>query len=96
MAALIKVGTDFIAPAPTSKVDDAVYAALDLEVATVVDHTPARDEDIPAAERETCRVLEDVHLLTGPARAIPRSSHAASWCISPATPKAGIGPTRNA
>lgn len=53
MAVLIKVGTVFIAPAPTSKVDDAVYAALDLEVATIVDHTPARDEDIPAIERKT-------------------------------------------
>ncbi|MCX4870202.1 hypothetical protein OHU11_02555 [Streptomyces sp. NBC_00257] len=40
LAVLIKVGTDFIAPAPTSKVDGAVYAALDLEVATVVDPTP--------------------------------------------------------
>ncbi|MCT2548077.1 MULTISPECIES: hypothetical protein [Streptomyces] len=44
MAALIKVGTDLIVPAPTSKVDDAVYAALDLEVVAVVDHTPARED----------------------------------------------------
>ncbi|MGW5779154.1 hypothetical protein [Streptomyces sp. NPDC003863] len=28
VTALIKAGTGFIAPAPTSKVDDAVYAAL--------------------------------------------------------------------
>ena len=33
VTALIKAGTDFIAPAPASKVDDAVYAALDLEAA---------------------------------------------------------------
>ncbi|WP_241196794.1 DUF4277 domain-containing protein [Streptomyces sp. ADI95-17] len=60
VAALIKVGDRFHRPGPHFQVDDAVYAALDLEVATVVDHSPVRDEDIPAAERETCRVLEDV------------------------------------
>ncbi|WP_328624069.1 hypothetical protein OHA88_02900 [Streptomyces sp. NBC_00353] len=51
VTALIKAGTDFIAPAPASKVDDAVCAALDLEAATVVDYTPARDEDTPAGQR---------------------------------------------
>jgi transposase len=71
VAALIKAGTDFIAPAPASKVDDAVYAALDVEAATVVDYTPARDEDTPAAQRETYRVLEDTHLLAGPRKSDP-------------------------
>ncbi|MFG2386056.1 IS1634 family transposase [Streptomyces avermitilis] len=71
VAALIKAGTDFIAPAPASKVDDAVYAALDLDAATVVDYTPARDEDTPAAQRETYRVLEDTHLLAGPRKSDP-------------------------
>ncbi|MDX3531476.1 IS1634 family transposase [Streptomyces sp. ID05-39B] len=71
VTSLIKAGTDFIAPAPASKVDDAVYAALDLEAATVVDYIPARDEDTPAAERETYRVLEDTHLLAGARRSDP-------------------------
>lgn len=66
VAALIKAGTDFIAPAPASKVDGTVYAGLDLDATTVVDYTPARDEDTPAAQRETYRVLEDTHLLAGP------------------------------
>ncbi|MFI5820222.1 IS1634 family transposase [Streptomyces rishiriensis] len=71
VAALIKAGTDFIAPAPASKVDDAVYAALDVEAAAVVDYTPARDEDTPATERETYRVLEDTHRLAGPRKSDP-------------------------
>jgi transposase len=71
VTALIKAGTDFIAPAPASRVDDAVYAALDLEAATVVDYTPARDEDTPARARETYRVLEDTHLLAGPRKSDP-------------------------
>ncbi|MET7719145.1 IS1634 family transposase, partial [Streptomyces sp. NPDC005407] len=65
VGALIKAGTDFIAPAPASKVDDAVYAACDLNAATLVHYTPARDEDTPTSQRETYRVLEDTHLLAG-------------------------------
>ena len=48
ITALIKAGTPFIAAAPASKVDDAVYAALDLEAAAVVDYSPVRDANIPA------------------------------------------------
>jgi transposase len=72
VTALIKAGTDFIAPAPASKVDDTVYAALDLEAATVVDYTPARDEGTPTGQRETYRVLEDTHLLAGPRKSDPQ------------------------
>ncbi|MFB8034217.1 IS1634 family transposase [Streptomyces sp. NPDC056004] len=71
VAALIKAQTDFIAPAPAAEVDDTVYAALDLDAATVVDYTPARDEGIPAGARETYRVLEDTHLLAGPRKNDP-------------------------
>ncbi|MFE7330618.1 IS1634 family transposase [Streptomyces sp. NPDC057565] len=66
VSALIKAGTVFIAPAPASKVDREVYAALDLEAAAVVDYTPARDEDTPTGRRETYRVLKDAHLLAAP------------------------------
>ncbi|MFB6987917.1 IS1634 family transposase [Streptomyces sp. NPDC056178] len=66
VTALIKAGCDFIAPAPASAVDDAVYAALDLDAATIVDYAPARDENTPAERRETYRVLEDTHVLSGP------------------------------
>ncbi|MFS4098033.1 IS1634 family transposase [Streptomyces sp. AF1A] len=71
VTALLKAGCDFIAPAPASTVDDAVYAALDLDAATVVDYTPARDETIPAQRRETYRVLEDTHVLSGPRKRDP-------------------------
>ncbi|MFD3484748.1 hypothetical protein [Streptomyces sp. NPDC058665] len=71
VTALIQAGTDFIAPAPASKVDNAVYAALDLDAATVVDYTPARDEDTPAGQREIYRVLEDTHPLAGPRKSDP-------------------------
>jgi transposase len=69
---LIKAGTGFIAPTPASTVDDAVYAALDLDAATVVDYTPARDENTPAERRETYRVLEDTHVLSGPRKRDPQ------------------------
>jgi transposase len=71
VAVLMKAGTDFIAPVPASKVDDAVYAALDVEAATVVDYTPARDEETPAGQCETYRVLEDTHRLAGPRKSDP-------------------------
>jgi transposase len=68
---LIKAGTPFIAAAPASKVDDAVYAALDLEAAAVVDYSPVRDANTPAGQRETYRVLEDTHVLSGPRKRDP-------------------------
>jgi transposase len=71
VSALTAAGTGFIAPAPASRVDDRVYAALDLATATVVDYVPARDENVPAERRETYRVLEDVHILVGPRKRDP-------------------------
>lgn len=70
--ALIAAGTGFIAPAPASKVADSVYAALDLDEATVVDYVPLRDEDVPDDKRETYRVLEDIHVLAGPRKQDPK------------------------
>ncbi|WP_206306827.1 IS1634 family transposase [Streptomyces sp. F001] len=73
VTALIAARTAFIAPAPASMVDDAVYAALDLDAATVVDYVPARDENTPDDRRETYRVLEDTHVLTGPRKRDPKA-----------------------
>ena len=36
------------------------------------DYAPARDENTPADRRETCRVLEDTHVLPGPRTRDPR------------------------
>ncbi|MER6335207.1 IS1634 family transposase [Streptomyces sp. NPDC001034] len=72
VTALIRAECDFIAPAPASTVDDAVYAALDLDMAAVVDYTPARDENTPPERRETYRVLEDTHVLSGPRKRDPQ------------------------
>jgi transposase len=38
-----------------------------------VDHTPARDENTPAGRRETYRVLEDIHVLSGPRKRDPHA-----------------------
>jgi transposase len=72
VVALTQAGTGFIAPAPASTVDDAVYTALDLDAAIVVDYTPARAENTPAERRETYRVLEDTHVLSGPRKRDPQ------------------------
>ncbi|MDQ0963432.1 transposase [Streptomyces sp. B4I13] len=72
VGALIAAGVDFVAPAPAAKVDDCVYAALDLDEATVVDYVPVRDENTPADKREIYRVLEDVHVLSGPRKRDPQ------------------------
>lgn len=72
ITALIRAWTDFIAPVPASTVDDAVYAALDLEAANLVDYAPARDENTPADRRETYRMLEDTHVLPRPRTRDPR------------------------
>jgi hypothetical protein len=96
VTALIKAGTDFIAPAPASRIDDAVYAALDLDAATSwttprpATRTPPPERDRPTGswKTPTCR--------PGPARAIPRLRRAGSWCTPPATPKASSEPGTNA
>ncbi|MDH6221598.1 transposase [Streptomyces pseudovenezuelae] len=65
VAALLAAGVDFSAPVPAAQVKDEVYAALDLEQAQAVDWVPERDVGKPAAERESYRVLEDIHTMAG-------------------------------
>ncbi|MGW1106881.1 hypothetical protein [Streptomyces sp. NPDC002540] len=65
-------GGAFIAAAPASAIDDAVYAALDLDAATVVDCIPALDENTLLDRRETYHVLEDTHVLSGPRKRDPK------------------------
>ncbi|MBO4254923.1 IS1634 family transposase [Streptomyces griseorubiginosus] len=69
--ALLAAGVEFIAPAPAAQVKDEVYAALDPAQATVVDWTPNREAGKPAERRETYRVLEDTHTLSGPRKSDP-------------------------
>ncbi|GLV80302.1 IS1634 family transposase [Streptomyces hygroscopicus] len=71
VTALLSAGVDFIAPVPAAQVKDEVYAALDRAQAQAVDWIPERDTGKPAGERETYRVLEDVHTLAGPRRRDP-------------------------
>ncbi|MFD4144338.1 hypothetical protein [Streptomyces sp. NPDC058572] len=65
VAALLAAGVDLIAPVPAAQVKDEVHAALDLAQVQAVDRGPGRDVDKPAAERESYRVLEDVHTMAG-------------------------------
>ncbi|MFF0156946.1 IS1634 family transposase [Streptomyces sp. NPDC005263] len=69
--ALLAARVRFIAPAPAAQVEDVVYASLDPAQATVVDWAPDRDADKPPELRETYRVLEDTHTLTGPRKSDP-------------------------
>ncbi|MGW7585661.1 hypothetical protein ACWGKU_31935 [Kitasatospora sp. NPDC054768] len=71
VAALQTAGVEFIAPVPAAQVKDEVYAALDLEQASVVDWVPDREAGTAPAEREVYRVLEDVHTLAGPRKRDP-------------------------
>lgn len=71
ITALLAAGVQFVAPAPAAQVKDEVYAALDLCRAAVVDWTPQRDTDKPAGRRESYRVLEDTHTLSGRRRSDP-------------------------
>lgn len=71
ITALLQAGVEFIAPVPAAQIKDEFYAVLDPEEAQPVDWVPARDERKPGAERETYRVLEDVHTLTGRRKSDP-------------------------
>lgn len=66
ITALLGAGVDFIAPVPAARIKDEVYAALDLGRATAVDYTTERDAHLLPDQRDSYRVLEDVHLLDGP------------------------------
>ena len=67
ITALLDAEVDFIAPLPAAQVKDEVYAALDVTSAQLVDYVNDRDRErnTPAGQRETYRVLEDVHVMTG-------------------------------
>ncbi|MGW1091531.1 IS1634 family transposase [Streptomyces sp. NPDC002596] len=71
VAALLTARVQFIAPAPAAQVKDEVYAALDLTRATTVDWVPGRDAGKAAAQRESYRVLEDIHTLKGARKSDP-------------------------
>lgn len=67
ITALLDAKVDFIAPLPAAQVKAEVYAALDVESAQLVDYVNDRDRErnTPAGQRESYRVLEDVHVMTG-------------------------------
>ncbi|MER7960369.1 hypothetical protein, partial [Streptomyces sp. NPDC096030] len=71
ITALLQAGVKFIAPVPAAQIKDDVYAALDPEQAEPVDWAPGRDERKPETQRETYRVLEDTHTLTGRRKSDP-------------------------
>jgi transposase len=73
ITALLDAKVDFIAPIPAAQVKDEVYAALDVEEARVVDYVNDRDRErnTPADQRESYRVLEDVHVMAGPRKRDP-------------------------
>jgi transposase len=74
ITALLDAKVDFIAPIPAAQVKADVYAALDLESAQPVDYVNDRDRErnTPADQRESYRVLEDVHVMAGPRKADPQ------------------------
>jgi transposase len=73
ITALLDAKVDFVAPIPAAQVKAEVYAALDVEAATLVDYVNDRDRDrnTPADQRESYRVLEDVHVMAGPRKRDP-------------------------
>jgi transposase len=73
ITALLDAQVDFIAPLPAAQVKAGVYAALDVEAATLVDYVNDRDRErnTPDDQRESYRVLEDVHVLAGPRKSDP-------------------------
>ena len=64
ISALLKAEVPFIAPVPAAQISDGFYAGLDADRATVVDWVPARDAHKDCEQRESYRVLEDVHVLS--------------------------------
>ena len=73
ITALLDARVDFVAPLPAAQVKAGVYAALDLEAAELVDYVNDRDRErnTPADQRESYRVLEDVHVMAGPRKRDP-------------------------
>ncbi|WP_093893174.1 IS1634 family transposase [Streptomyces sp. Ncost-T10-10d] len=73
ITALLDAKVDFIAPLPAAQVKDEVYAALDVDSAQLVGYVNDRDRErnTPADQRESYRVLEDVHVMAGPRKRDP-------------------------
>ncbi|MEZ0028685.1 transposase, partial [Kitasatospora sp. MAP12-22] len=73
ITALLDAKVDFIAPLPAAQVDAGVYAALDVDRAEPVNYVNDRDRErnTPADQRESYRVLEDVHVMAGPRKSDP-------------------------
>ncbi|MET8332075.1 IS1634 family transposase [Streptomyces sp. NPDC005181] len=73
ITALLDAKVDFIAPIPAAQVKAEVYAALDVASAQLVDYVNDRDRErnTPADQRESYRVLEDLHAMAGPRKADP-------------------------
>ncbi|MFE5588603.1 IS1634 family transposase, partial [Kitasatospora sp. NPDC056531] len=74
ITALLDAQVDFIAPLPAAQVKAEVYAALDTDSAELVDYVNDRDRErnTPADQRESYRVLEDVHVMAGSCRSDPQ------------------------
>jgi transposase len=66
VTALVAAGVEFTAPLPAARVDDGFYAGLDLADTRVVQHVPARAENLPPDKRDVYRVAEDTVTLPGP------------------------------
>jgi transposase len=73
ITALLDAQVDFVAPIPAAQVKAEVYAALDVESAELVDYVNDRDRErnTPVDQRESYRVLEDVHVIAGPRKSDP-------------------------
>lgn len=73
ITALLDAQVAFVAPLPAAQVKAEVYAALDVESAQLVDYVNDRDRErnTPADQRESYRVLEDVHAMAGPRKRDP-------------------------
>jgi transposase len=72
LLALGEAGVTFIAPAPTAKIPDGLFAGLDAAQARLVDYTAGRDAGKPPAQRGQYRVLEDTQTLAGPRKRDPQ------------------------
>ncbi|QKV97045.1 hypothetical protein HUT19_39630 [Streptomyces sp. NA02950] len=97
ITALLDAGVDFIAPLPAAQVKAEVYAALDVTSAQLVDYVNDRDRErnTLADQRETYRVLEDVHVMTGRRKRDPVHRLRQIRSTLPAMPKASRPPAPN-
>ena len=68
---MIAAEVEFIAPASKTYVGAEVLAGLELSAATPVDYVAHRDAGLPADQRGTYRVWEDIMTLAGPRKKDP-------------------------